>query len=189
MSRCRLESAASRGSAPTADQGALLFGKETGFPLIRCDQCGLERVIELRSWTEKNYVRVFFRCPRNIIGAPDRCGFYFWQREYFEKLVSMGKIPVLEDAEPVSPAEDEAVSRLKAGNIATAIGVEAQLERLARTVKMLVFIVCVCVWLLPQSMCSSRNMSVCLVAIPMVEQWKLSATLSIQNDDSGFISV
>ena len=59
--------------------------------------------------------------------------------------MSMGKIPVLEDAEPVGPAEDEAVTRLKAGNIATAIGVEAQLERLARTVKMLVFIVCVCV--------------------------------------------
>lgn len=40
---------------------------------------------------------------------------------------------------------DEAVSRVKADDRASVIGLEAQLERLARIVRMLVFVVCVCV--------------------------------------------
>ena len=40
-------------------------GEETCFPLIICDECGMERVIELRSKTNTNPGHMFFKCPRN----------------------------------------------------------------------------------------------------------------------------
>lgn len=57
-----------------ANQRMVAVGNETDFPPMQCDQCGLERVIELRSWTEKNYGRVFLKCSRNIAGVSDFCG-------------------------------------------------------------------------------------------------------------------
>ena len=43
------------------------LGDEIGLPLIPCTDCGLARVIESRlgKETTKNYLRVFFKCPRN----------------------------------------------------------------------------------------------------------------------------
>jgi hypothetical protein len=43
------------------------LGDETGLPLIPCPDCGLARVAEtcLGKETTKNYLRVFFKCPRN----------------------------------------------------------------------------------------------------------------------------
>lgn len=62
----------------------------------------------------------------------------------FEKLVGMRMIPVLEDPEPVGRSEDEAVSmHVNTSDRASVMRLEAQLERLASTVKMLVFVVCI----------------------------------------------
>jgi hypothetical protein len=45
------------------------LGKETGLPLIPCPDCGHETVVERRSGkvTTDNYLRVFFKCPRNSV--------------------------------------------------------------------------------------------------------------------------
>jgi len=40
-------------------------GVETRLPLIQCDKCGRERVIDLMAKTNENYGHVFFKCPRN----------------------------------------------------------------------------------------------------------------------------
>ena len=40
-------------------------GEEMGLPLIICDKCGMERVIELQSKTDTNPGYMFFKCPRN----------------------------------------------------------------------------------------------------------------------------
>ena len=66
MHRRTGESSASRGSDARANP---LLGEETGFPLIKCTECGLTQVIELRAWTDNNLGRVFFKCPRNIKGV------------------------------------------------------------------------------------------------------------------------
>jgi hypothetical protein len=40
-------------------------GEEMGLPLIICDECGMERVIELQSKIDTNPGCMFFKCPRN----------------------------------------------------------------------------------------------------------------------------
>nr|CAB3471769.1 unnamed protein product [Digitaria exilis] len=96
----------SRGSSSRASQQANTVGKETGLPLIQCTSCGLARIIELRAWTDGNNGRVFFKCPRNIQGAPDKCGFFYWQREYLQELVGMRRITVHEEPQLGSSSEE-----------------------------------------------------------------------------------
>ncbi|CAN6373061.1 unnamed protein product [Urochloa humidicola] len=68
-------------------------GKETGLPLIVCPECHLARVIELRVKKETpNKGRSFFKCARN--GIPKLCGFYRFQKEYFDELVDKKIIQV-----------------------------------------------------------------------------------------------
>ncbi|CAN6334334.1 unnamed protein product [Urochloa humidicola] len=144
---CRREwstSASSHSSARPSDLTPAV-GKESGLPLIRCNSCGQERVIELRAWMDRNYGRVFFKCPRYETGARARCGFYYWQHEYFAKLVELGRITVHPEAQDGGSSEEHGDSQL---NVVGNTKFEAKLDVLVTTVKVLVGLVCVGVVLL-----------------------------------------
>ncbi|CAD6264625.1 unnamed protein product [Miscanthus lutarioriparius] len=80
--------------------GEYPLGRQTRLPLIICDECGLQRVLELVAQTDDNgnKGRVFFKCPRNMQG-----------REYLAKLVDMGKIVM--NLKQHGAVEEEADSR------------------------------------------------------------------------------
>ncbi|XP_062183611.1 uncharacterized protein LOC133887667 [Phragmites australis] len=59
----------------------------SGLPLVPCPRCG-EQVLELKSW--KHGGRIFFKCRKNEIEMPSRCGFFKWLEEYQEFLVESG---------------------------------------------------------------------------------------------------
>ncbi|PUV26737.1 hypothetical protein PAHAL_J027800 [Panicum hallii] len=113
------------------------LGKETGLPLIPCPDCGMARVIERRSGkdTTENYLRVFFKCPRNSF--PKLCGFYNFQRQYLDKLEELGivaihKFPLAVDigdeAEEVADASSgRMVMNMRAGELQ----IEAKVDNLA----------------------------------------------------------
>ncbi|PAN34796.2 hypothetical protein PAHAL_6G137000 [Panicum hallii] len=100
------------------------LGKETGLPLIPCPDCGMARVIERRSGkdTTENYLRVFFKCPRN---------------SYLDKLEEIGivaihKFPLAVDigdeAEEVADASSgRMVMNMRAGELQ----IEAKVDNLA----------------------------------------------------------
>ncbi|CAL4955624.1 unnamed protein product [Urochloa decumbens] len=146
MSRRREQcpSASSR-SAARSRESTPGFGKETGLPLIQCTTCGQERIIELRAWTEKNYGRVFFKCPRYETGPRARCDFYFWQKDYLAKLVELGRIMVQQEAHEDWICEEHGDSRpIPVGRV-TKSELEAKMDVLVRIVVGLVCAVCVVV--------------------------------------------
>ncbi|CAN6299841.1 unnamed protein product [Urochloa humidicola] len=144
MSRHReLSPSTSSRSAARSRESTLGFGKETGLPLIQCTTCGQERIIELRAWTEKNYGRVFFKCPRYETGPHARCDFYFWQKDYFSKLVELGRIMVQQEAHEDWSIEEHGDSRPTPVGRACKSELEAKMNVLVRIVVVLVCAVCV----------------------------------------------
>ncbi|CAL4970110.1 unnamed protein product [Urochloa decumbens] len=68
-------------------------GELSGFPLVPCPDCGLARVVEGRTKKDsENHGRLYFKCPRN--GFPKLCGFYRFEKQYFQKLKDLGVIVV-----------------------------------------------------------------------------------------------
>ncbi|CAO1947097.1 unnamed protein product [Urochloa humidicola] len=130
-------SASSRSSARPSESTPAV-GKESGLPLIQCNSCVQERVIELRAWTDRNYGRVFFKCPRYETGEQARCGFYYWQHEYFAKLVELERITVHPEAQEGCSSEDGDSRR---PNVAGNTKLEEKMDVLVRTVMLLVGVV------------------------------------------------
>ncbi|CAD6248002.1 unnamed protein product [Miscanthus lutarioriparius] len=70
-----------------------LVGELSGFPLIVCPECGLDRVVEGQMKKEgENQGRLYFKCARNTY--PKVCGYYRFEKQYFQKLKDDGVIVV-----------------------------------------------------------------------------------------------
>ncbi|CAO2047580.1 unnamed protein product [Urochloa humidicola] len=65
----------------------------SGFPLVRCPQCGLARVVEGRTKKDtENHGRLYFKCPRN--GFTKLCGYYGFEKQYFQLLKDLGVVVI-----------------------------------------------------------------------------------------------
>ncbi|CAL4972013.1 unnamed protein product [Urochloa decumbens] len=100
---CSRSRSRSRSALPSLPM-VVRVGVETGLPLIRCPQCGLDWVVELRVKKDNNNNgRVFFKCPRNIEWeVPRRCTWYKWQRLYLQELCALDFVDIHVDR--VEPA-------------------------------------------------------------------------------------
>ncbi|CAN6299922.1 unnamed protein product [Urochloa humidicola] len=83
---------------------AVRVGEESGFPLVRCPQCGLDWVVELRVKKDNvNNGRVFFKCPRNLEWESSmKCSYYKWQRLYLQELCALDIVEI--HADRIEPA-------------------------------------------------------------------------------------
>jgi hypothetical protein len=116
---------------PYADEDDV--GGRDGPPLIICDKCNMERVIELQSKNDTNPGSIFFKCLRNnpwvsicSVGCSHRldliflsasvffisldfvhvrpiCTFYEWQRDYLKLLMKMGRFVIHQPRQADSP--------------------------------------------------------------------------------------
>ncbi|CAO1943617.1 unnamed protein product [Urochloa humidicola] len=134
-------------SSERRSQRQLVFGEETGLPLVMCPKCKMARVFERRSNKEnENHGRVYFKCPRNITWAHDRCSYYNWQRAYLADLVKSKVVQMVfgEGDEELIEEEVQSMELQRSWRPAVAEGVvqskamEAKVDNLMKAVMFLI---------------------------------------------------
>ncbi|CAN6246408.1 unnamed protein product [Urochloa humidicola] len=112
----------------------------SGFPLIVCSDCGLSRVVEGRTKKDgKNHGRLYFKCARNAF--PKLCGYYRFEKAYFQHLKDRGIIVVHQTNEAQFVDEEEQEDSVDSPNVdINKNNLEQKLENLIW--KMNMFIVC-----------------------------------------------
>ncbi|KAG2635612.1 hypothetical protein PVAP13_2NG400500 [Panicum virgatum] len=119
-------------------------GVETGLLLVICPLCKMARVIERRSRREnENIGRVFFKCPRDNVPGPTRCGYYRFQRNYLDDLVEGKYVQFFDVENGVEDIEEMQSGEVEQGPNGGGMNkeVEARMESLSKTVRLLVVLV------------------------------------------------